>query len=414
VIKECEAALLKISIENQFFQNKGRYFVRYVNMEVYGNRFFTIVLIIFFANHPFQGRCQSESYGNIDRHASKIKWEDQGITALTDQLILPAKDDFERIRAIYTWVIHHIEYDNEAYQGGLKRINHSNYDVLSRGKAVCFGYANLVKKMADIAEIPCEVISGYSKESATASRDLKETDHAWNAVFINDQWHLLDATWASTLKDNSQNIKVGNLDYFLTGPQKFVKDHLPSDPAWQLLTYPINVDQFRDPHYPKEPMQNALPYQYNDSIAFLRAHSGLDRVVKEYQRSFQFHPTKKNGILLGASYIDKGIQAKEHADALYENNKWEESIPYYQIAISCFEKAVLLTDFRDWQLEGYAFSLLNLGQAQYNQEWDQSKDFEGVITHLKKAKELLLSHPGPHSGTDQAIQFIDDFIRRLE
>ena len=368
-------------------------------------------LVIIFHGH-FQA--QPDAFKKIDKHALKIRWEDQGLSNLTHSLILPAENDIEKIRAIFTWVTKNIEYDEAAYQGDIKRINHSNYDVLSRGKAVCFGYANLVKSMAEIADIPCEVISGYSKELVYSSPSVEEIDHAWNAVLIDNRWRLLDATWASGLHSSEPKDKDENLAYFLTDPQKFIADHLPSDPAWQLLPYPVNIEQFKNAYLPTDHMKNAPPYAFKDSIAALRALHGIKRSVKEHQRMFRFHPTPKNKVLLGASYIDLAIEKKEKADAFYENNQWEESIPIYLEAISHFEQAVPLTKLRDWQLEGYAYSLMNLGQALYNKEWDQSQDFEAVILYLKKAKQLLLRHPDPHGGTDYAIQFIDQYVKRLE
>ena len=143
------------------------------------------------------------------------------------------------MRSFYVWIVDNIEYDNAAVEHGAERINHSNQDVLDRKKAVCQGYSNLFQEMCTYSNIRCEVIIGYSKTPRDAPPDLSAANHTWNAVFLDEKWYLLDATWGAG------NGKAQHEDYFLTDPEMFIIDHLPNDPMWQLLKCPISVEVFK-------------------------------------------------------------------------------------------------------------------------------------------------------------------------
>jgi transglutaminase/protease-like cytokinesis protein 3 len=67
-------------------------------------------------------------------------------------------------------------------------------------------------------------------------------DHAWNAVQINGQWQLLDATWGAGYADDSRHY-VRSFDdfWFLTPPSQFVYTHYPDDASWQLLKPTVPV-----------------------------------------------------------------------------------------------------------------------------------------------------------------------------
>ena len=68
--------------------------------------------------------------------------------------------------------------------------------VLKRKQTVCAGYARLFKTLCDFAGIKSEIITGYAKTNLMSSRQFK-CNHNWNAVLIDSNWYLLDATWAS-------------------------------------------------------------------------------------------------------------------------------------------------------------------------------------------------------------------------
>lgn len=56
-----------------------------------------------------------------------------------------------------------------------------------------------------IAGVQCVTVPGYSKGFGyqLGQSFSGEFDHAWNAVFLEGRWHLVDSTWGSGLVDSS-------------------------------------------------------------------------------------------------------------------------------------------------------------------------------------------------------------------
>lgn len=56
-----------------------------------------------------------------------------------------------------------------------------------------------------IAGVQCMTVPGYSKGFGyqMGQSFSGEFDHAWNAVYLEGRWHLLDSTWGSGLVDKA-------------------------------------------------------------------------------------------------------------------------------------------------------------------------------------------------------------------
>ena len=125
------------------------------------------------------------------------------------------------------------------FSGVLKPLTERVTEIVLRKRvAVCDGYSKLFKSLCDHAGIRSEIINGYAKPNMEKAGSKFKTNHTWNAVYVDSNWHLLDVTWASGFVTNSSNefIKSLNEYYFFTPPQYFVRDHYPEDLQWILLT----------------------------------------------------------------------------------------------------------------------------------------------------------------------------------
>ena len=182
----------------------------------------------------------AQDFRKVDKHAIKApKNISKNIQKLTSYLSDDYATDLEKVRSFYIWISHNIDYDQSAYKKGRRRVNKSNSDILDRRQAVCFGYSSLFHEMCKLAKIESEIVYGYPKNPETGIVDLTTTSHAWNAVLIDNTWHLLDITWGSG--NNREKLE----DYFLVSPEKMITSHLPADPMWQLLERPIPPGIFR-------------------------------------------------------------------------------------------------------------------------------------------------------------------------
>lgn len=157
----------------------------------------------------------------------------------------------EKVRAIWIWITNNISYDVDGYFTG----SITTYDwneVFTKRKEVCSGYSSLFKKMCDIAGVRCEVIIGFAKGYGydVASTSIYGSNHAWNAVYIDNKWFLIDSTWGAGYVDNKRNfIKDYEEFYFCTKPEYFIYTHFPDDPNWQLLNN--KIDKYTFLSYPK-------------------------------------------------------------------------------------------------------------------------------------------------------------------
>ncbi|HEX4372282.1 MAG TPA: transglutaminase domain-containing protein [Puia sp.] len=172
-------------------------------------------------------------------------------------------NDFPKVRAIFSWIAEHVVYktkktiikDPSAQQSRLKPIdsvivNSANEyvaeSVIRNQAAVCEGYARLFKTLCDYAGIQSVLITGYARGDINHFNPRFNSNHYWNAVYIDSAWHLIDVTWASGYFTYYSDEFVKSFDdyYFFTPPELFIKDHFPDDLQWTLLPDPPIPEEF--------------------------------------------------------------------------------------------------------------------------------------------------------------------------
>src|SRR6188508_2593557 len=213
-------------------------------------KFFLVIL--FFLPLRFFSQVGQTNFYAIDSKVESISVAKAD--TLAKQLASLGKTDREKVRAIFRWITEHIDY-NVIPIGRGKKKPHSFYNepddssaalpslnervaakVLHTGVAFCEGYSRLFKTLCDHAGIKAEVIYGYAR---TNSNRRFAVNHAWNSVYIDSTWYLLDVTWASgVISYGNEYIRQYNDFYFLTPPSDFIRDHYPEDLQWTLLTDP--------------------------------------------------------------------------------------------------------------------------------------------------------------------------------
>lgn len=175
--------------------------------------------------------------------------------------------DFDKAKAIYTWIGQNIAYDMRKYNRFKKQEKKKkapkrrtekkqfHYErkiaakTMRKGKGICMDYAFLYKHLCDLTQLDCRYVSGYSKTANKRIGSKFGEKHAWNVVRIGEQWHLLDVTWgAGTVNDEEQFIQRTNNLYFMTDPDLFFMHHFPRDQQW-LLTDKSREDFAIQPLY---------------------------------------------------------------------------------------------------------------------------------------------------------------------
>jgi hypothetical protein len=191
---------------------------------------------------------RQQAIDNRSYRSAIDSWQPRSLQQLAETIkaFSKGKSVVDRHWMIFYWIACNIGYDTVSYFSG-KFDDQSAEGVFRTRKGVCAGYANLYKYLCDQLEMTCEIISGYAKGYGFDNREEapSKTDHAWNAVEIDNHWYLMESTWGAGYL-NEQKIFVRKLKtyYFLPRPNEMIYDHLPEDEKWQLLRTPINMTQY--------------------------------------------------------------------------------------------------------------------------------------------------------------------------
>ena len=187
----------------------------------------------------FFGKGDNETYF-IDEFNSKEEIEEalEEIEEVEKEILSKASgNNYEKMLYIHDWIIENTEYESRKIQ------NTSNiYGCLVNNKALCEGYARTFKYLLEKLDIPCILVSG------TASNESGKTErHAWNYVFINNNWYAVDSTWDDPIIIGSGRV-TNNLKYkyFLKGNKTMKKDHTTSGKITKdgfEFIYPILSDE---------------------------------------------------------------------------------------------------------------------------------------------------------------------------
>lgn len=183
--------------------------------------------------------------------------EQTSVEAVGRYLAARFPDQRMRVKALHDYVVLRMTYDTKTFElrgeeKRTKRPSQQAADVFAARTAVCEGYARLMVALGEAAGVEIAYVTGFVRTSErriddTASDQaiqdvLEGYRHAWNAAKIDGTWYLLDATWDDPVtKDGTQKLES---TYLLTPPTLFRYDHLPAEPAWQLIAVPLSAGEF--------------------------------------------------------------------------------------------------------------------------------------------------------------------------
>lgn len=336
------------------------------------------------------------------------------IAKLTAYLIIPAKNDLEKVESLYQWLIQNIRYDKQAYRNGNKRINRSNTDILKRKEAICWGYATLFKAMCDAVAIPCEIISGYGRTSLEREASVKVPNHAWNSIKIDSSWYLLDATWDSDLIGSvgAFEQQFGH-DYFLTPPKYFIVNHLPADPDWQLLDCPISVEEYQLSIAAIAVLAERKDCEKDQEKIIIEISSIQDKRLVAAIKACDYNPTKLNRRELAHAQLDYEAYLTEIAERLQLNQQYDSLLTVQVTMIQLCETATQLTKLFDTQLENCAYNFFNyavtLTQVATDEQDSDLDKWTNVLHYLEKAENQLKDLP-KNMFTEEALARCVDYI----
>ena len=207
-----------------------------------------LLLFIFFSFSVF-----SQNFEKVDavviNYPPFSKAED-----LANQIEKDFSSDADKSRAAFFWLTKNIRYNlkelynptKRSYQfkyaseedkiQKLQKIKDDLVDKTFRNKTgVCEEYAQSFKKICDLLQIESEVIKGNVRTNTNEiGKIANNTNHAWNAVKIDEKWLILDATWAAGHETNGKWIRKFDNYFFDIPKNKIFKTHYPEDTIWKI------------------------------------------------------------------------------------------------------------------------------------------------------------------------------------
>ncbi|MBV9960947.1 MAG: hypothetical protein JO072_01755 [Parafilimonas sp.] len=311
---------------------------------------FSLALIFFFYNSFSQYK--AVNFSSIDVRAENI--DAPTVDSLSHLLTNSYTTELEKVRSIFYWITDHISYNTIRFQpqpvAYIDDGAEADYDadtiyktldervaglVLKRGYALCDGYARLFKSLCDFAGIKSVVITGYARSGFNSGQF--RCNHKWNAVMIDSNWYLLDATWASGYLNFSgrEFIKDFNANYFLTPPKYFIQDHYPDDIKWALLDNTPTLNEFNRSPF-KQPSFNYKIVSYTPSKGIINATVGDTITI-----ALRTIDDKKNLLLLDKASVDS-------ADIAIADSSSKESKTFFVKGDKVSANYIVTTEDAQW------------------------------------------------------------------
>ena len=122
---------------------------------------------------------------------------DSQCVALAREMAGQCDSDTELAAMVYDYMVRNIAYDHEEAATVQPGYLPDPDEVLQTGKGICFDYAALAAAMLRSQGIPCQLITGYVKNS---------TYHAWNTFYLEGQGWITAEIRAST--DTWQRVDI--------------------------------------------------------------------------------------------------------------------------------------------------------------------------------------------------------------
>lgn len=146
---------------------------------------------------------------------------DNQVRQILDQILKTGMNDYEIEKAVHDYIVTHVSYDTTYSR-------YTAYAALTKGKAVCQGYALLTQRMLKSAGIVNHIISGR----------VRGEPHLWNIVRIDGRWYQLDATWNNPRPDISGRVRY---KYYNLTDDEMSMDHTWYDDRFEATSNFVKV-----------------------------------------------------------------------------------------------------------------------------------------------------------------------------
>lgn len=151
-------------------------------------------------------------YAFSQDEAAAIQEEIDAVTKDVMSVVGGYSSTVSRLKAIYDWVVTNNYNEVGGSIGTLGVYN----GIAGNGSLQCQGYAKTFQYLCDVAGIDCMVVTGNNAEG---------TSHAWNVVYCDNGYYIVDTTWGDPRTDYGKSNYVRYL-FFLTNDASTENTHV--------------------------------------------------------------------------------------------------------------------------------------------------------------------------------------------
>ena len=275
-----------------------------------------IAFIFLLLNSIFLNYTFAQKISEVDKIVAKYPNKFASTEKLAERIETDFSSDYDKARAIYSWMAFNIKYDYNAFlnppktqgfsysteaekQRKIKALNDKMLQKAFTSRiAVCEGFTALYQHLAELVGLKSEIIRGDSKTRlADIGRKITSSNHAWNTVLIDKKWRLVDVTWGQGYYDSNKGKMVNDFTsvYFDTDPDYFFAKHFPDSGSYlgnklskeDFLNGPLIYNKTIEEDYKiKSPDSGIIGAKFGDKMTFeIKNISKADQV---------FYLNKKN------------------------------------------------------------------------------------------------------------------------
>jgi len=285
-----------------------------------------IVMIIFWGLFSSINAQKQNEFQQIDNLTLQIPDSLTQTTAgIAGYINLTFNDPADKSRAAFIWIAKNIQYDVE----NMFAVNYVQNTaeivdkVLKTRKGICRHYAELFSDIARQTGIKTYVISGYTRQQGF----VDYLPHAWCAGLIDSSWYLFDPTWGSGYLQNAKFFRKVNNYYFKARPEQLIKSHMPFDPLWQFLNYPLTNQEFYEGKF--KPDKTKPLFNFTDTLTRYENESAIEKLISAS------HRIEQNGIK--NALIFNELQDNSREIEYYQN---KAAVETYNRAASIYNEGV--------------------------------------------------------------------------
>lgn len=187
----------------------------YINIET-TSKFLTTKYNVFL--NAKEGNYLAKGYNSKE----DVDYKMQQVETVKNSIIsnLQGYSNYEKIIRIHDYLVDNIEYETTISQNNIYNI----YGALVEKECVCEGYAKAFRYLTNALGMDCIIVIG----TATNNDGITE-NHAWNYIYLDDNWYAVDATWDDPILVGGGTLTSSSkYRYFLKGENTMNKNHVLS------------------------------------------------------------------------------------------------------------------------------------------------------------------------------------------